>query len=135
MISEKEFDIEIVTPECSKFKGRGDELILPGVMGEVAILAGHAPIMTMLNPGILQYEDKQGWHRFACGGGFATIADNKATCLVDFALSAEEIDKASVEEEIRELTEALQKPGANEFTRERLKAANAKLRIFGDFEH
>lgn len=135
MISEKEFDIEIVTPESSKFKGKANELILPGVLGEMAVLAGHAPLLTMLDAGILSYEDKNGWHRFACGGGFATIADSKAVCLVDFAFTAEEIDKAEVEKERRELADALSKPGANEFTRERLKAADAKLRIFGDFEH
>lgn len=132
MISNKTFEIEIVTPTRTRFQGEVNELVIPGVMGEMAILASHAPLLTMLDPGVIAYEDSSGTKEFATGAGFASIADNKAVCLVDFALSAEEIDKEAAQAERNEVLKKLNEAGPNaDLLREQLKAANAKLRIAG----
>ncbi len=132
MISTKTFQVEIVTPESTKFTGEIHELIVPAVEGEMAILASHAPLLAMLSPGVLVYETKDGQFPLAIGEGFATVANNKAVCLVDFALSAKEIDPAEAKKEREETLTALQGDVQNsEALRNRLKAANAKIRVAG----
>ncbi|MGE0490374.1 MAG: ATP synthase F1 subunit epsilon [Vulcanimicrobiota bacterium] len=133
MISNKTFQVEIVTPASTKFEGLVNELILPGVAGEMGILAGHAPLLAMLSPGQLIYETTEGQFPLAVGEGFATVANNKAVCLVDFALRPEEIDVAQANKEREEALEALKEEGSgSDALRLRLQAANAKLRVSGN---
>lgn len=130
MISTVPFDLEIVTPRETKFTGQVVEVLLPGVAGEMGILAHHAPLLTMLAPGVVTYftgNDEQ--VRLATGEGFATIAGNKVVCLVDFALKAGEIDLAEVQNRKAELQAQLQKESASEQLRTELAAVQAKLQV------
>ena len=133
MISSKTFQVEIVTPESTKFEGEINELIIPGVAGEMGILAGHAPLLAMLSPGQLIYETTEGQFPLDVGEGFATVANNKAVCLVDFALRPEEIDIEQAKQEREEALEALKDQGSgSDALRIRLQAANAKLKVSGN---
>ena len=46
--------LEIVTPERPLVKETVDEVTLPGVLGELGILPGHTPLLTLLNGGFLR---------------------------------------------------------------------------------
>ena len=46
---------EFVSPEAVLFSGDVDQVDLPGSEGDMGILAGHAPLVTMLRPGIVQH--------------------------------------------------------------------------------
>ena len=99
----KDFSVEIVTPVQTKFEGTCDEIILPGIEGEMAVLGGHAPLLTMLSPGVTTTVQGNERKVLSTGEGFATIAENRVVCLVDFALTLDELDFAAIRAELAEV--------------------------------
>lgn len=96
-MSEKQFRLEIVTPAALKYEGDVQMVRLPGVEGEMGILANHAPLLAMLNPGVLVYRVKGEEHNLATGGGFVKVASNRVVAMVDSAERPDEIDPAKAE--------------------------------------
>ena len=47
----KSFRLEIVSPEVEIFSGLAKKLFVTGIVGELEILYGHAPLLTQLAPG------------------------------------------------------------------------------------
>lgn len=103
----KDFTVEIVTPVETKFQGSVEEIIMPGIEGEMAVLGGHAPLLTMLSPGVMVAVQGSERTVFSTGEGFATIADNKVVCLVDFAFEAKELDFPAISSELDSVRSAL----------------------------
>ena len=127
----KEFIVEIVTPVEKKFEGPCDEVILPGIEGEMAVLGGHAPLLTMLSPGVTVTLEEGKKTVLSTGEGFATIAENRVVCLVDFAFSVEELDFDALRKEKTELMTALQaSPGDAELRNKKI-LLDAKLKAEG----
>jgi len=86
-----------------------DVVIAPGVLGQLAILPHHAPLMTMLDPGELCFR-RGGEETFiAMSGGFLEVFQNRVVILADTAERAEEIDVARVEAAKQRAQEQLQR--------------------------
>ncbi|HEX4750501.1 MAG TPA: ATP synthase F1 subunit epsilon [Bryobacteraceae bacterium] len=105
------FQLEVATPERLLVNEQVTLAEIPGANGYLGILAGHAPLMSALNPGVLTYEGGGGGpHVFAIGGGFVEVSDNHVRVLADEAEPANEIqvDKArlQLEEANRKLHDA-----------------------------
>lgn len=91
--------VEIVTIERRLLSEEGiDEVIAPGVEGELAVLPRHAAFMTMLNPGELILKKGNDEIPFAVTGGFFEVLDDKVTVLADAAERADEIDVQRAEQ-------------------------------------
>lgn len=91
--------VEIVTIERRLLTEEGvDEVIAPGVEGELAVLPRHAAFMTMLNPGELILKKGNEEIPFAVTGGFFQVLDNKVIVLADAAERADEIDVQRAEQ-------------------------------------
>ncbi|MBI3929078.1 MAG: ATP synthase F1 subunit epsilon [Armatimonadetes bacterium] len=126
------FSVEIVTPTEQKFSGEVTIVTLPGVQGEMGILAGHAPLLAMLDPGEVKYRNSQGEFHIAVGEGFATVAGNKVVCLVDFALEPSEISVETARldaDRIEKELEDERRPEALDRLRQELKIARAKVKV------
>lgn len=109
----KDFTVEIVTPVATKYQGTCEEIILPGIEGEMAVLGGHAPLLTLLSPGVTVTMNGGERNVLSTGEGFATIAENKVVCLVDFALDTGELDFDALRKELSEVqTELNSSPGS-----------------------
>ncbi len=108
-----ELSFEVVTPVSSKFQGTVTEVILPGYEGEMAVLGGHEPLVTLLSPGVtVAVESGASRKVLSTGPGFATIVDNKVVCLVDFAYELTELDLPALRLELEQLKAQLEKnPG------------------------
>jgi len=104
----KDFTVEIVTPIEKKFEGTVQEIILPGIEGEMAVLGGHAPLLTMLSTGVTVTVQGNERRMLSTGEGFATIAENKVVCLVDFAVDFKDLDFAAISAELESVRTALQ---------------------------
>jgi F-type H+-transporting ATPase subunit epsilon len=127
----KDFSVEIVTPVSTKFEGTCDEIILPGIEGEMAVLGGHAPLLTMLSHGVtttVQGDDRK---VLSTGEGFATIAENRVVCLVDFALDLDELDFPAIRTELAEVQNELNTSPGNDRLRAKKTELEAKLRAEG----
>ncbi|MCE7872290.1 ATP synthase F1 subunit epsilon [bacterium CPR1] len=130
------FHMEIVTPTEVKFAGQLRQVVVSGVMGQMGILAQHAPLLAMLQPGLMAYTDADGKvNRLAAGSGFVQVAENRAVCLVDFAERPEEVDldraKKNLDEVQKKLQDLAVTSADREALRDELKAALARLDIAG----
>jgi F-type H+-transporting ATPase subunit epsilon len=91
--------VEIVTVERRLLEEEGvDEVIAPGVEGQLAILPQHAAFMTMLAPGELILKKGNDEMPFAVTGGFFEVLNNKVVVLADAAERADEIDVTRAEQ-------------------------------------
>lgn len=107
LISDKKFHVEIITPERVRFGGEAVMLSVPGVEGQMGLLAHHAPILSLLQPGRLTLQTLDSTTDMVVGPGFVKMSHNRAVCLVDFAEKATDIDRAAAERRLRELEERL----------------------------
>lgn len=90
--------LDIVTAERSVFSEDVDEVIAPGVQGQLGILPHHAPLMTMLEPGELIVKKGSDEFYLAVSGGFLEVRPDRVIVLADTAERAEEIDISRAEE-------------------------------------
>jgi F-type H+-transporting ATPase subunit epsilon len=91
--------VEIVTVERTVLKEEGvDEVIAPGVEGQLAVLPQHAAFMTMLAPGELILKKGGDEIPFSVTGGFFEVLRDRVVVLADAAERADEIDIARAEE-------------------------------------
>lgn len=102
-----QLNVQVVTPEATKYTGTAQRVQLPGVLGEMGVLPAHAPLVTMLQPGHVEVVSREGKKTFAVAEGFATIANDQVVCLVDDAVEAGQVDAAKVNARIAELERTL----------------------------
>lgn len=67
--------VSVISPEASLFEGEASSVVAPAFDGEVGILTGHAPMMTLLGKGQLRIEGS-GARKFEVDGGFLQVIDN-----------------------------------------------------------
>ena len=105
---------ELVSPEKLVFSGEVDQVDVPGIEGDFGVLAGHAPLVTTLRPGILTVYGAGGAQKIVVSGGFAEVSAQGLTVLADVAEAAESIDRGMITQRISALEERIAKmdPGA-----------------------
>lgn len=83
-------------------------VVAPGTEGYLGIMANHAPLMTELDVGELDYRKADGsFDEVAIAGGFMEVSENKVTVLADIAERRDEIDLARAEESLHKAEERL----------------------------
>ncbi len=85
--------LEIVTPSSRLVSEIVDEVILPGSLGYLGVLPGHAPLLTSLGIGRVTYRRGPDRGELALAGGFAEVLPDRVTVLADIAERAEAIDR------------------------------------------
>ena len=131
------FDLSLVTPEGAAYEGEAEMLIVPGVAGEIGVLARHAPLVAMLKAGEIRIKAGGNWQAFAAGPGYFKVQQDRALVLVDDAVRAEEIDVEEARREAEEARALLERidAGAEEDDRwkveQRLRHAENKLAVAG----
>ncbi len=101
------FQFDLVSPEKLAFSGEVDQVDIPGVEGDFGVLAGHAPVVAAIRPGILTVTTGGRHERIIVLGGIAEVSENGLTVLADVATSLAELDRAQFAETIAEMEEGL----------------------------
>jgi F-type H+-transporting ATPase subunit epsilon len=96
---------EFVSPERVLFSGDVDQVDLPGVEGDMGILANHAPLVTSLRPGILTIFNGTAREAVVVIGGTAEVSPAGLTVLADRATPREDFDTAVLAAEIKDAEE------------------------------
>src|SRR4051812_13074932 len=92
---------ELITPAGVVFEGEVRSVVLSGVEGDMTVLPGHAPVMTLLFPGLIFATDAEGKGRRAfVSGGVVVITGAKVTVLAERALPVEELTRERIDKEI-----------------------------------
>ena len=100
------FQFDLVSPEDVLFSGEVEHVVVPGTEGEFGVLAGHAPLVAMLRPGILRILGTEE-QRILVFGGFAEVSPGGLTVLADKAMPVEDADADVIASEIQDTEEAL----------------------------
>jgi F-type H+-transporting ATPase subunit epsilon len=98
----KKFEVSLVTPDGSAFEGEAEMMIVPGQIGEIGVLARHAPLIATLKAGSTRIHPGGDADvlEFATGPGFFQVLHDRAIALVDDATIASEIDDVRAREQL-----------------------------------
>jgi F-type H+-transporting ATPase subunit epsilon len=90
----KKFDLSLVTPDGAAYEGQVEMLIVPGQIGDIGVLARHAPLIATLRAGSTRIHPGDGADviEFATGSGFFQMLEDRAIALVDDAVDAAHVD-------------------------------------------
>ena len=94
---------DLVSPEKPAFSGDVDQVDIPGVEGDFGVLAGHAPVVAAIRPGILTVTTGGSHEKIIVLGGIAEVSEQGLTVLADVATSVAELDRAKFAETITEM--------------------------------
>jgi F-type H+-transporting ATPase subunit epsilon len=77
--------VSVISPEAVLFEGSTDSVIAPAFDGQVGILTGHAPMMTLLGKGELRLGGEGSGQRFQVEGGFLQVLDDVVRVVTEHA--------------------------------------------------
>jgi F-type H+-transporting ATPase subunit epsilon len=97
------FHFDLVSPEKLAFSGEVDQVDIPGTEGDFGVLAGHAPIVAGIRPGILTITTGGVHQKIIVLGGIAEMSEKGLTVLAEVATSTAELDRAQFAETISEM--------------------------------
>jgi F-type H+-transporting ATPase subunit epsilon len=112
------FHFDLVSPEKLAFSGEVDQVDIPGAEGDFGVLAGHAPVVAAIRPGILTVTAGGSKQKIIVLGGLAEVSEKGLTVLADVATSIDELDRARFAATINEMQEKLSEKDGFEFDRE-----------------
>ncbi|MFN8187926.1 MAG: ATP synthase F1 subunit epsilon [Gaiellales bacterium] len=136
-VTDKSFELSVVTPEGPVFDGLASMIVVPGAAGEIGILPRHAPLVAMLKAGETRVRTGDAWTAFATGPGYFKVQRDRVIVLVDDAVRAEDIDVARAQQEADEARALLERADAGEegidrwVVSQRLRHAENKLAVAG----
>ena len=97
--------LEVVTPERAVLRETVDDVVLPGELGQMDVLPGHLPLLTILDVGpmIIRQDGKERF--FLIDRGYAEVADDKVTVLTESCDGVNDIDVEQAREVLKRLEE------------------------------
>ena len=102
------FDLSIISAESKVFEGKVENILVPGMVGDFLVLSNHAPCISSIRPGFLEFSegtsDKQ---RYFVSGGIIEVINNMVSVLVDSAVSGDKIVKEDITNLISEVNDRL----------------------------
>ncbi len=124
------FHFDLVSPEKLAFSGEVDQVDIPGLEGDFGVLAGHAPVVAAVRPGILTIITGGTKQKIIVLGGIAEVSSKGLTVLTDVATSLEELDRAQFADTIADMQNKLSEKEGSELDRE-----IARLDHFKSIQH
>ena len=112
------FHFDLVSPEKLAFSGEVNQVDIPGVEGDFGVLAGHAPVVAILRPGILTVTAGGTQQKIVVLGGLAEVSDKGLTVLADVATSMADLDRSGFAEAISGMEAKLPEKAGSELDRE-----------------
>ena len=96
---------DLVSPERLLLSDTADMVTIPATEGYMGVMAGHAPVVTTLRPGMIDVSNNGTDTRFFIRGGFAEISAAKINVLANEAIPMTELDLAVLDQRIRDAEE------------------------------
>ena len=133
MAAEHMVEVEVLTPEGEVFAGEVRQVSTRTAVGELGILANHAPLLAALKPAELRlHVSDTETKRYAQAHGWLQVFGNHAKLLVEEALAPEELDLSTLKEQLADAQQRLAEAegsGANGRAKKDLERAEAFLAI------
>jgi len=113
-------NIRVLTPDRVICSTTADEVVLPGLTGQIGVLEGHAALITALDTGLLRIKLDEKWTPIIVCGGLAEIDRNRVTVLVNDVEELANVELSEATKELEKATEAIEKA---ETSKDRLDAS------------
>jgi len=108
MAAEHMVDVEVLTPEGEVFNGEVRQVSTRTAVGELGILANHAPLLASLAPTELRlHVSDSETKRYAQAHGWLQVFGNHAKLLVEEALDPDELDVGKLKEQLADAEQRL----------------------------
>ena len=92
------FHVDIVSSEEEIFSGTAHLLVAPTVLGEIGVLARHAPLLARLKPGLVRVQREPDYDEsFFVSGGFIEVQPGAVTVLADTLLRGQQLDESAAQ--------------------------------------
>ena len=92
--------IKVISPEKIIWDTEAEQVVLPSITGGLGILTNHAPLVTVLQTGLVKKREENGWTPLILWGGVAQVENNEITVLAngveefsDKTMTRDEADK------------------------------------------
>jgi F-type H+-transporting ATPase subunit epsilon len=96
--------VELVQADRLVWSGRATMVVARSVTGDLGVLPGHAPLLTLLLDGVVTIHPVEGHTvRGAVLGGFLSVHDNRVSILAEDARLSDEIDLAAAHRRLEQL--------------------------------
>lgn len=103
------FKFELVSPERLLVSEEVESVVIPGSEGEMTVMAGHAPLMSTLKPGVVTVRTATGGtEQYVVFGGFVDVLPEACTLLAESAVRVADLDKADLARRIATAREDLE---------------------------
>jgi len=129
------FQFELVSPEKLVLSKQAALVNVPGGEGDYGVLAGHAPMITTVRPGVVEvFADDHGApaDRIFVAGGFAEVTNERCTVLAEQATPVTELNAVQLEEQAKNFAEDInlaKTHGERAAAEEQLALTKAKLQV------
>ena len=102
------FDLTIISAESKVFEGEVENVLVPGMIGDFLVLSNHAPCISSIRPGFLEFaEGTSKKQRYFVSGGIIEVINNTVSVLVDTAIVGDKVVKEDITVLISEIDEKL----------------------------
>lgn len=105
----EKIDLEVVTPERAVFHEPVDDVVVPGVEGQMDILPGHLPILAALDVGQMTIRQGNEERNFLIDQGFAEVSDDNVVVLTEACEGIDDIDVEQAKKLLKESREELER--------------------------
>ena len=107
------FELSVISAESKVFEGKVESVLVPGMIGDFLVLSNHAPCISSIRPGFLEFsEGSSGKKRYFVSGGIIEVIDNTVSLLVDSAITGDKVVKEDISTLISEIDEKLAIPNS-----------------------
>ena len=113
-------DVEVLTPEGEVWSGEARQVSTRTEVGEIGILANHAPVLAALQPTELRlHVSESETKRYAQAHGWLQVYGNRARLLLEEAIPPEDLDSGTLKEQLSDAEQRLSESeeGSAEYTR------------------
>ena len=102
------FELSVISAESKVFEGEVENVLVPGMIGDFLVLSDHAPCISSIRPGFLEFSDgaskKQ---KYFVSGGIVEVTNNMVSVLVDLAIEGDKVVKEKISALISEIDDKL----------------------------
>lgn len=121
--------VRAVSADRVVWDGEAVNLIAKTTEGDIGILPGHEPVMSLLEPSGVEVICPNGTREvIAVDGGFISVASGRVSILSEFARIGAEISSEQADRELTETRKLMETGEADDETRKRYRRATAQLR-------
>lgn len=108
MAAEHMVDVEVLTPEGEVWSGEARQVSTRTEVGEIGILANHAPVLAALRPTELRlHVSDSETKRYAQAHGWLQVYGNRARLLLEEAIAPEDLDTGALKEQLADAEQRL----------------------------